>query len=256
MQANAATALPSLRILLAEDEVVNRMAATALLRRAGHAVVVVEDGPAALSAATDGTVFDLVLMDLRLPGLDGDEVVRQLRARPAAAAAAPPRILMLTASAAPDGLERCRSCGADGVLTKPLRLDALEAALRDGTADSPAPQAGGGAFDESAIGQMRDLLPADRVALLIGRTAATLRDYRVSLDAAWATGDRAAASMMAHKLAGVSGQYGCVALRRAAQALEAAVERGDDPAALDAALRTLDSAYGPALAYLDAQAGR
>lgn len=248
-----ATAAP-LRILLAEDETVNRMAAVAMLRRAGHAVVAVEDGPAAVAAA-DGDGFDLILMDLGLPGFDGDEAVRQIRARPGAGRTAP-RILMLTATATPGGLERCQDCGADGTLTKPLRLDALEAVLagasKAGPADSAAfPVAFPVAFDPAAVGQMRELLPEARVAELIAKTATTLRQYRAALETAWTAGDQAAVGMMAHKVAGVSAQYGCVALRRAAQALEAVIERKSGIG--DAEYRALIAAYPAALAYLDAR---
>ncbi len=246
------TAPGPLRILLAEDEPVNRMAALALLRRAGHAVVAVEDGPAAVAAATDGGGFDLVLMDLGLPGFDGDEAVRRIRAQPTAPA---PRVLMLTASATPGGLERCRSCGADGVLTKPLRLDALDAALAGGgfgALGDGLPETGPDAFDDAVIAQMRDFLSAARVAELIGKTAAALRQYRTALDAAWAAGDRDAVGMMAHKMAGVAGQYGCAALRRAAQALEAAVER-EGLKGSASALDRLGAVHEAALAYLDAR---
>ncbi|MGF7173431.1 response regulator [Azospirillum doebereinerae] len=249
MRANG-TAGP-LRILLAEDEAVNRMAALAMLRRAGHTVVAVEDGPSAVAAATggvEGEGFDLVLMDLGLPGFDGDEAVRRINARSNGAVSGP-RILMLTATATPGGLERCQGCGADGVLSKPLRLDALEAALRG---ETPVAVATPDAFDPRAIAQMRDLLPPARVAELIGKTAGTLRQYRVTLAEAWRGADRPMLSMMAHKVAGVSAQYGCLGLRRAAQALEAAVEAG--PQDVGVFLEALDAAYGPALAYLDARA--
>ncbi|WP_298377177.1 response regulator [Azospirillum sp.] len=247
------TAARPLRVLVAEDEAVNRMAALALLRRAGHSVVTVEDGPSAVAAATDptGDGFDLLLLDLGLPGFDGDEAARRIRRQPRLTGTAP-RILMLTATATPDGLARCRACGADGLLTKPLRLDALETALTNSPTNA-APD-DGAAFDPNAIAQMRDLLPADRVGALIAKTADTLRQYRTALADAWNGGDPRAAGAMAHKVAGVSGQYGCVALRRAAQALEAALERdGLAGANATAALTRFDEAYDPALAYLDRQ---
>jgi two-component system, OmpR family, response regulator QseB len=243
-----------LRVLVAEDEAVNRMAALALLRRAGHSVVAVEDGPAAVSAATNpnGGGFDLLLMDLGLPGFDGDEAVRRIRSHPTTANAAT-RILMLTATATPDGLERCHACGADGLLTKPLRLDALEIALNTNATSGAGPE-DSAAFDVTAIAQMRDLLPANRANTLIAKTADTLRQYRIALSDAWANGDSRAAGAMAHKIAGVSGQYGCIALRRAAQGVETVLEReGVIGTASAGALNLLDGAYGPALSYLDRQ---
>lgn len=242
-----------LRVLVAEDEAVNRMAALALLRRAGHSVVAVEDGPSAVAAATapNSVRFDLLLMDLGLPGFDGDEAVRRIRNHPTTTNAVP-RILMLTATATPNGLERCRACGADGLLTKPLRLDALETALSNNATPGAAPEETA-AFDPDAIAQMRDLLPADRVNTLIAKTADTLRQYRIALADAWANGDSRAAGAMAHKIAGVSGQYGCVALRRAAQGLEAILESDGTLGTASAALSLFDDAYGLALSYLDRQ---
>ena len=214
---------PPLHSRLAEDETVTRLAARALLERAGHRVVAVEDGPAAVAAAAE-SAFDLILMDLGLPGLPGDEAVRAIRRQPNGTA---PRILMLTASATAEGQDRCAVCGADGTLIKPLRLDTLSATL-DGSRGGGAPAsmpATEPAFDEGAIRTMREMLPAARVAELIGKTAAVLRQHGQALDEALGRGDRATAGAMAHKIAGVSGQYGCVALRRSARALEAELEQ-------------------------------
>lgn len=231
-----------LHILLAEDETVTRLAARALLERAGHRVVAVEDGPAAVAAAAQGG-FDLILMDLDLPGLPGDEAVRAIRRQPNGTA---PRILMLTASAAAQGQARCTDCGADGMLTKPLRLDALFATPGEGS--QATPPSTGQAFDEGAIRTMREMLPAARAAELLDRTAAVLDQHGRALDAALKAGDRATAGAMAHKIAGVSGQYGCLALRRAARALEAGLEQ---PGAAQAPLADeLAGTLAPALEFL------
>ena len=236
--------MPPLHILLAEDETVTRLAARALLERAGHRVVAVEDGPAAVAAAAQ-IAFDLILMDLGLPGLPGDEAVRAIRSRPGGVS---PRILMLTASITADGRDRCAGCGADGILAKPLRLDSLAAAM----AGSPqaAPPVDEPDFDESAIATMRDMLPPDRTAELIGKTAAVLRQHDQTLVEALRNGDRTTAGAMAHKIAGVSGQYGCLALRRAARALEATLEDGN-AADLPRRIAKLADALTPALAFLD-----
>lgn len=229
MPADQTGTAPSLHILLAEDETVTRLAARALLERAGHRVVAVENGPAAVATAAE-SAFDLILMDLGLPGLPGDEAVRAIRRQ---ANGAVPRILMLTASATTEGQDRCAACGADGTLIKPLRLEALSATLggRAGGGIQAAPLAAEPAFDAGAIRTMQEMLPAPRVAELIGKTAAVLRQHGQALDEALKCGDRATAGAMAHKIAGVSGQYGCVALRRAARALEAELEQsGEDPA--------------------------
>ncbi|ANC90865.1 response regulator [Azospirillum humicireducens] len=233
-----------MHILLAEDETVTRLAARALLERAGHRVVAVEDGPAAVAAAAQ-IAFDLILMDLGLPGLPGDEAVRAIRGR---SGGGTPRILMLTASITSDGRDRCAGCGADGILAKPLRLDALTAAL----AGSPrtTPPVDEPDFDESAIATMRDMLPAARADELIGKTAAVLSQHNQTLGAALRNGDLTTAGAMAHKIAGVSGQYGCLALRRAARKLEADLENGG-AADLPRRMADLSDSLTPALAFLD-----
>lgn len=269
-QAGAPPETLPLRILLAEDEPVSQRAAAALLRRAGHDVTVADDGRAAL-AAVERDRYDLVLMDMQMPGMDGVEATRRIRALPdgSGTGAAGLRIVVLTASAVPGAAERCRAAGADAVLEKPLRLPTL-AALMDrlsaGTAsavdDAPPPPDRPSAlpvfdepvFDEEAIRQMREHLPAERVAALVTNTLVTLRGYQAALEQAWNAGDRATAAAMAHKIAGVAGIYGCTALRGAARSLERALEAGegetggDDPETL---FRALDAAVPPALAALD-----
>lgn len=255
---------PSLRVLLAEDEPVSQQAAAMLLRRAGHAVTVVGDGRAAL-AAVERERHDLVLMDVQMPGMDGVEATRRIRALPdgAGTKAAGLRIVALTASALPGTEELCRAAGADAVLEKPLRLPALAALLERLSTDAdaasaiadpePSPPVFEPVFDEDAIRQMREHLPAERVTTLVTNTLITLRGYHAALEQAWSAGDRATAAAMAHKMAGVAGIYGCMALRRAAQALERALDTGDgDP---DALCRALDAAVPPALAALDRWSG-
>ncbi|WP_244947777.1 response regulator [Azospirillum baldaniorum] len=253
---------PSLRVLLAEDEPVSQQAAAALLRRAGHEVTVVGDGRAAL-AAVERERYDLVLMDVQMPDMDGIEATRRIRALPrgAGSAAAGLRIVALTASAEPGAAERCRAAGADAILEKPLRLSALDALLDHrpsgagaasalaGMPPPPDDEPGLPVFDEDAIRQMREHLPAERVATLVTNTLVTLRGYHAALEQAWNAGDRATAGAMAHKIAGVAGIYGCMALRSAARSLEVALETGEgDP---DALCRALDAAVPPALAALD-----
>lgn len=248
-----------LRILLAEDERMTQMVAATILRRAGHTVTVVGDGRAALEAVRDRP-FDLVVLDLRMPDMDGVAALRAIRALPDRDRAAV-RAVILSASALPEDGERCRAAGADAVLAKPLRLDALLAAVEHRSAVSGAAadktaadktatdRAATPVFDSAALDPMLDALPPSRVAALIGSTLAALADYRGTLRSAWDGGDRAAVGSMAHKVAGVAGVYGCLALREAARALERAVETNDGDAA--ALMAAVEAAYDPALAALE-----
>lgn len=264
----AATDRP-LRILLAEDEPINQMVCAAMLRRGGHSVTVTTDGAEAVDAirhAPLGARFDLAILDLRMPNLDGLGALRAIRALDDPTLARLP-IAILTASIIPEDADSCRAAGADMVLPKPLRPESLQPLFARllGRAPPappteaevpPAPAAAedDGGFNDLAIRQMCDALPAGRVATLINGTLTALSDYGDNLREAWGAGDLPRVSAMAHKIAGVAGVYGCLSLRTAAQKLEMAVEKRDaDPAPLLAALET---ALPAALARLGAERDR
>jgi len=118
-----APAAGGVRLLLAEDNPINAMLARTLLRREGAEVVHVETGEAALEALGAGD-FDLVLMDVRMPGLGGLEATRALRARGITTP-----VVALTANAFEDDRRACLEAGMDDFLVKPLSLEALRGAL-------------------------------------------------------------------------------------------------------------------------------
>ncbi len=120
--AGAATA-GGVRLLLAEDNPINAMLARTLLRREGAEVVHVETGEAALQALL-ADAYDLVLMDVRMPGLGGLEATRTLRARGVTTP-----VVALTANAFEDDRKACLEAGMDDFLVKPLSLEALRGAL-------------------------------------------------------------------------------------------------------------------------------
>jgi len=115
--------LPSARVLLADDGEANRQLASLLLTRAGLSVVEVENGAQAVEEAT-ARDFDLVLMDMQMPIMDGWTATRTLREngfrKP---------IIALTAAAMLEDSERCYEAGCDDFLTKPIELDRLMEAI-------------------------------------------------------------------------------------------------------------------------------
>jgi CheY-like chemotaxis protein len=114
-----------LRISLAEDNAVNQKLAIRLLQRMGFAADVVGDGQAAVDAVEVGT-YDLVLMDVQMPEMDGLEATRRIRAsRPDRT----PRIVGLTANAMAGDREACLAAGMDDYVSKPIRPEELEAAI-------------------------------------------------------------------------------------------------------------------------------
>ena len=116
-----------LSILLAEDNPINQKLAVTLLARDGHHVTVAEDGEAALRALA-GARFDLILMDMQMPGLSGVEATRRIRAEEAASGGHIP-IVALTANAYTEDREQCLAAGMDGFVSKPIRRDELLAAI-------------------------------------------------------------------------------------------------------------------------------
>jgi PAS domain S-box-containing protein len=125
----AAETTRPLHILLAEDNPINQKLAVTLLGRAGHRVSVAEDGDAALRALAQES-FDLILMDMQMPGLSGLEATRQIRAN-AGANLDTPRvpIVALTANAFAEDRDACMAAGMDGFVSKPIRREELFAAI-------------------------------------------------------------------------------------------------------------------------------
>jgi CheY-like chemotaxis protein len=117
----------SLRVLLAEDNAVNRKVATRLLEKRGHHVVVTSNGKEALAALQKDT-YDLVLMDVQMPEMDGLEATRAIRVLEQGTGFHQ-QVIALTAYAMSGDRERCLEAGMDGYLTKPLRPQELDQLL-------------------------------------------------------------------------------------------------------------------------------
>ncbi len=117
----------ALKILLAEDNLVNQKLATRLLEKRNHSVTVVLNGREAL-AALEKDPYDLVLMDMQMPEMDGFEATTILRAREKVSGKHQP-VIAMTALAMNGDRERCIAVGMDGYLSKPIRPQELDAAL-------------------------------------------------------------------------------------------------------------------------------
>lgn len=200
-----------LQILVAEDNVTNQIVIRTLLERLEHHVHVVENGRKALEAATSSS-FDLVLMDLSMPEMDGLEATRRIRE---AGIMIP--VLALTAHAGPEEAERCRAAGIDGLLSKPIRRQTLAAALAAHAGDGP-PQAVAAPADQPDLSLLQAEFSPGELADLVGvcltdlhRHADTLRNE----DAADADVARAC-----HSITGLARTFGAATLGARAADLE------------------------------------
>lgn len=126
-----------LRVLAADDNPTNRKVLELMLEAAGVQVVTVENGFEAVEAWRVGG-FDAVLMDLRMPVTDGIAAIRAIRAEERSAGRGRTPMLVLSANTSPDDRAASAAAGADGHIAKPIRVEALFAALEGALADLPA----------------------------------------------------------------------------------------------------------------------
>ena len=163
----------ALRVLVAEDHPVNRAYMEAVLDKLGHTAVFSEDGDGAVRAM-QADVFDVVLMDLHMPGMDGFAAARAIRAMPGASGRVP--IVALTADAFREARDRAREAGMDGFLTKPAHLPQLRdvlsrygggAATADTDSAAASQSAPAGRLDLATIEDVQHALsPAQYTTLL------------------------------------------------------------------------------------------
>jgi PAS domain S-box-containing protein len=132
----------ALRVLLAEDNAVNRRLVSALVQKRGHSIVAVENGRDAVERVA-GESFDVVLMDVQMPDMDGLEATAAIRKAERETGRRIP-IIALTANAMKGDREACLAAGADGYIAKPLNPDELFALVTSLTGGGAAPRSGAG----------------------------------------------------------------------------------------------------------------
>ncbi len=214
------------RILLAEDHDINRMLVSAMLERCGQRVTIAHDGEeaveAVLEAFSEGTPFDLVLMDIQMPGCDGYSATRAIRAEGIRASELP--IVALTANAYPEDIAAAREAGMQDHLAKPLAFAELVRALQrwlpvriiDETERPDQPQPEKPMHDPPSTVHSPSLVNRWQV-----RRRETLEAVSAALRDDALTGDEAEAlAKLVHTLAGTAGMFGEAQLGECAAALE------------------------------------
>jgi PAS domain S-box-containing protein len=230
----AARRLPRMKVLVAEDNLVNRTLIARILQKQGHRVEQARDGEQVL-AILDRESVDLVLMDLEMPTMGGLEATRRIREQEAGTDRHLP-IVALTAHAMRGDRDRCLAAGMDGYVPKPIRrstlFSALAAALPEERLNAPDAEP---ATPDDEVSPREGLID---MFLLASRTE--LREIRDALQ----RNDSRTVQRVAHGMGGAASVVGARDVRRLARKLEMAAKQGDLPAArttCDALARALDA---------------
>jgi signal transduction histidine kinase/CheY-like chemotaxis protein len=223
--------LPPLTVLLAEDNTVNQMVARGFLQRGGHRVVVAGDGREAVELVRQGQAFDVVLMDMQMPEMDGLEATRAIRALGGDAAGVP--IIALTANALRADEERCRAAGMDNFLAKPLDPERLFTVIGEVLAASPRPIAAERAatplapLDEGELQLVEHHVGRDEMVEIVRMFLRVGCDCCLQLTALAKAGGFDELRHLAHDLKGMAGYVGATPLVVQAAAIEEASRDGN-----------------------------
>ena len=224
-------------VLLVEDIVVNQMVTATALRRDGHRVDVAASGAEAVAMA-GRTPYELVLMDLMMPGMSGYDAARAIRALPGVASVVP--IVALTATASEQDRISCRAAGMQGMLTKPVPLaglaDLLAECLQPFGQARPVVAAPRDTrlLDVVRLAELQRGLPEGLFIELVDEALGEMGARIGGLHAALQAGVATAAIAESHALAGIAGSYGLVEFERQMRRVMIAARAGDPVAAATA----------------------
>jgi CheY-like chemotaxis protein len=243
--------LPRTRILLVEDIVANQVVTATQLRREGHLVDIAKNGPEAITAVA-AHPYDLIFMDIFMPGMNGLETTQHMRGMGAVAANVP--VIALTANVTQEDKAQCAAAGMNGMLGKPISLQKLLDVIgshvwRYRSGNTPA-DPGVQAAEPSAspmlsanrLEELRTTLPTDTLARLVEDCLAELAERLGLLQQAAKQGERQPIMSQAHAMAGMAAEYGMAALEIRLRALLRAVT--DGPGAIGSIIDELDAEMG------------
>jgi PAS domain S-box-containing protein len=240
--ANTPSAIrPGVRILVVEDNPLNRQLALLLLKNIGYRADTAANGVEALEAVQHGR-YDVVLMDVQMPEMDGLEATRKIHER---LGSKRPRIIAATANATQDERERCLAAGMDDYLSKPIRLEELAQALaRQLPEASPTTSDPAGAatvpladqpdgIDGAAIERLRATIGDADTGELIGTFLEEAPKLLASMRNAARHGDLGRLRVAAHTLKSNAATFGATELSELSRQIERLAEEGSESAAPD-----------------------
>lgn len=215
------------RILVADDDVVFQMVLADLLTNAGYAVDVVSDGRAAIDAL-QWVDYELLLLDRRMPGMDGLSAARAIRGRQFPVLNSQVPIIALTALDSAEDLAECLEAGVNEQLSKPLDPELLLAAVRRCIA---------GTADETGTNPGNAAVVADFTDRVVERFLEEIPDIVTRLEQAIACGNVAEIERISHQFRGTASVVGASKLSARARELELAAKKGDLEQTLKLALQ-------------------
>ncbi|WP_135077312.1 response regulator [Terasakiella sp. SH-1] len=233
----------SLRVLVAEDNYVNQEVVTGFLRRMGHHSDVVGNGLEAVEAVKT-IPYDLVLMDVQMPNMDGYAATREIRKLAAPLCDIP--IIAVTANAMKGDAEKCLEAGMDQYLAKPINKAELFNAIAQTfgvevtqeeeprPSVQPVPEAGGPCpLDWEFLHGREEDLDKDSVEMLLGNFFGNLPERIEKLTEAVKQGDHTSLKKEAHSLKGVSANMGLSKMSEIAHDFEGEIELGENSQGLE-----------------------
>jgi len=249
----------ALSVLVAEDNAINQQLITALLKKWGHRVTVVENGMGAVTAAAAND-FDIILMDLQMPGMSGIEAAQRIRKLSGRRGATP--IIALTAHVLTGIREEVLAAGMQDHVTKPIDPDALAEAIArlvpkssaEAPADIPQKTEGGtaSALNTAVLSRLESQIGRDEVselaAMLLAETPHRLAEIHRTL----AAGDAATARQIAHDIASTAGNLGITEVTTLARELQRKYSEGAYDALPPIAVQ-INDAYAAAATQLKAR---
>ncbi|GJD95894.1 Sensor histidine kinase RcsC [Methylobacterium iners] len=219
------------RLLLAEDNLINQEIISAVLRQKGHEVTLVGDGRAAVVAVKTEPAFDLILMDVQMPGQDGISATQEIRQWEREAGLIGLPIVALTANAMAEEVERCRGAGMSAHVAKPVdwadlfaTMDRLMSMQQRSNIEGASKSASAVVLDETSLEVLASLLGDQRIPDLLSSFTSEVRRRLVRLEDPEATS--ATMSAETHALVSLAGQLGFMELSLLASEVGEAAERG------------------------------